>query len=185
MKREVRPVVCDYGIYEDDKLKLILNDRGNAILIKAILDKDSLCNRASYRFTKEDFDKVMEGFSLNDEGSASAYGYKVYFDGTRFVWDSCKSLIGEELPDGVESWASTVDEASYCADGLNKKMVSKVKHINSESRFKVCICQDCKKYYKISGKDITRFSDNRVSIPNRCCNCRTERMAKPVPSMAY
>jgi hypothetical protein len=32
-KFEVRDVVCDYGIYENGELKLILNSRGSALKI--------------------------------------------------------------------------------------------------------------------------------------------------------
>ncbi len=37
---EVRPVVCDYGIFENGKLILILNSSINAQLIKEILEID-------------------------------------------------------------------------------------------------------------------------------------------------
>ena len=39
-KYEVKDVVCDYGIYEDNKLTLILNSRANALMIKEILEDD-------------------------------------------------------------------------------------------------------------------------------------------------
>lgn len=41
MKYEVRDVVCDYGIFEDDKLILILKSKTNAELIKTILEFES------------------------------------------------------------------------------------------------------------------------------------------------
>lgn len=37
---EVKEVVCDYGVYEDDKLIYIFNDRENAKLVKKILKFD-------------------------------------------------------------------------------------------------------------------------------------------------
>ena len=40
MKYEVRSVVCDYGVYEDDKHILILNKRRNAEEIVKILEAD-------------------------------------------------------------------------------------------------------------------------------------------------
>lgn len=40
MKYEVRDVVCDYGVYEDNKLALILNSRRNAEMIVKILEAD-------------------------------------------------------------------------------------------------------------------------------------------------
>lgn len=39
-KYEVKDVVCDYGLYEDGELKLILNSKQNALTIKTILEID-------------------------------------------------------------------------------------------------------------------------------------------------
>lgn len=39
-KYEVKSVVCDYGVFEDNELKLILNSRANALKIKEILETD-------------------------------------------------------------------------------------------------------------------------------------------------
>ncbi len=39
-KYEVKAVVCDYGIFENGKLKLIVNSRANALLIKYVLEQD-------------------------------------------------------------------------------------------------------------------------------------------------
>jgi len=57
---EVKDVVCDYGIFEDSDLKLICNSRSNAMLIKAILEKDSLCNKKDYIFDNQDFKDFIE-----------------------------------------------------------------------------------------------------------------------------
>lgn len=47
-KYEVKDVVCDYGLYEDGELKLILNSRQNALTIKRILEVDeSVPNQAT------------------------------------------------------------------------------------------------------------------------------------------
>lgn len=48
---EVKPVVCDYGVYEDGELKLILNSNANARLIKSILDADD--RHEVYDITKQ------------------------------------------------------------------------------------------------------------------------------------
>lgn len=53
---EVLPIVCDYGVYEDLKLKLICNSRQNAYLIKEILEKDQSCDQ-DYNFEREDYDR--------------------------------------------------------------------------------------------------------------------------------
>ena len=39
-KYEVKAVVCDYGIFENGKLKLIVNSQANALMIKYVLEKD-------------------------------------------------------------------------------------------------------------------------------------------------
>lgn len=40
LRYEVKDVVCDYGLYENNELKLILNSRDNALLIKEIMEAD-------------------------------------------------------------------------------------------------------------------------------------------------
>lgn len=40
-KYDVKAVVCDYGIFENDELKIIVNSQANALLIKYVLEQDS------------------------------------------------------------------------------------------------------------------------------------------------
>ena len=42
---EVRDVVCDYGVYEDGELKLILNSRRIALQIVELLKEDESIHR--------------------------------------------------------------------------------------------------------------------------------------------
>lgn len=59
----VKSVVCDYGIFENDKLVLICDNRTNAFLIKDILEKDSKYGQGFIKnpmYTLEDFKKFME-----------------------------------------------------------------------------------------------------------------------------
>ncbi len=39
-KYEVKAVVCDYGIYENGELRLVINSQTNALLIKYVLEQD-------------------------------------------------------------------------------------------------------------------------------------------------
>lgn len=55
MRYKVESAVCDYGLFEDDKLKLTCNSKSNALLIKAIMEKDSLCNKSDYVFDLNDY----------------------------------------------------------------------------------------------------------------------------------
>ena len=44
-KYEVRDVVCDYGVYVDGELKLILNSRRIALSVVALLEEDERLHR--------------------------------------------------------------------------------------------------------------------------------------------
>lgn len=44
-KYELKDVVCDYGIYEDGELKLILNSRGIAEKIVELLELDEYIHK--------------------------------------------------------------------------------------------------------------------------------------------
>lgn len=44
-KYEVRDVVCDYGVYENGELKLILNSRAIALRIVELLKEDEIRHR--------------------------------------------------------------------------------------------------------------------------------------------
>ncbi len=48
---EVKDVVCDYGVYENDELIYIFNDRCNAELVKEILKVDSKGKRYNRKLT--------------------------------------------------------------------------------------------------------------------------------------
>ncbi len=58
-KYEVKAVVCDYGIYENGELKLVVNSRGNALLIKAILEQDLQNKVVTTDFVKTQHDKYI------------------------------------------------------------------------------------------------------------------------------
>lgn len=63
IKLSVRPVVCDYGIYENDKLISVINNRFNALLIKAILIKDIKFGQGlsgTPQFSIEDFQALLD-----------------------------------------------------------------------------------------------------------------------------
>lgn len=62
----VKPVVCDYGVYENDKLLAILSSRFNALLIKAILVKDAKSEDGFVmpsNFQKADYEKLEEALN--------------------------------------------------------------------------------------------------------------------------
>lgn len=58
-KCEVEAVVCDYGVYENGELKLVVNSRDNALLIKAILEQDLQNKVVTIDFLKTQYDKYI------------------------------------------------------------------------------------------------------------------------------
>lgn len=61
---EIKDVVCDYGIYEDGELKLILNSAKNAHLIKRILEIDTSVPNVATPADFLEVDKVAEMLRL-------------------------------------------------------------------------------------------------------------------------
>lgn len=60
---KVDSVVCDYGLFIDNDIVLTCNSRRNALLIKAILEKDDLCNHGDYTFDNDDFNRFMSNLN--------------------------------------------------------------------------------------------------------------------------
>lgn len=59
MKYDVRPVVCDYGVFEDDDLKLICNSRLNALLIKDIMEVDDSRPNEGTVYNRECYERFL------------------------------------------------------------------------------------------------------------------------------
>ena len=58
----VDSVVCDYGVFENGELKLICENRRNALLIKDIMEKDSKYGQGfngNPKYTAKDFNKFI------------------------------------------------------------------------------------------------------------------------------
>ncbi len=69
MQVSVKSIVCDYGVYIDDELQLILNSKSNAELIADIIKKDVLCGHdLNYTYTPED---AKQFFDSKNEGNKS------------------------------------------------------------------------------------------------------------------
>ena len=68
-KYTVEPVVCDYGLFLNGKLKLIINNRQNAELIANILEKDDMFGQGfngNPTFTEEDFKRFLANKKVVD-----------------------------------------------------------------------------------------------------------------------
>ncbi len=71
-KISVRPVVCDYGVYENGRLISVINNRFNALLIKAILIKDIKFGQGlsgTPQFSIEDFQALLDALTGEETGN--------------------------------------------------------------------------------------------------------------------
>ena len=94
MKYEVRDVVCDYGVFEDDKLVLILKSKFNAELIKTILEFESnLPSGVSRPINKENLFDTDWVYTNNGEINPKESGeYLVLMDFGGFMIFNYSSL---------------------------------------------------------------------------------------------
>ena len=90
MSVEIKDVVCDYGIYIDGELALILNSRTNAEIIKQIIEVDSSIPNAAVPITRNMVDAIkdllfdaeyykMIGYSLQERASELAKNGNLVF----------------------------------------------------------------------------------------------------------
>lgn len=61
----IKSVVCDYGLYDDENLILITNSFFNLKLILEILNRDSRCNIERYQFNLDDYYLFLKQFPIN------------------------------------------------------------------------------------------------------------------------
>lgn len=96
MKYEVKDVVCDYGVFEDGELKLILNSHANALKIVEILKTDQSIPNAATVFQEGNIS--IPGIDLKKSNRAE-YGalmkLKRYED-TGYSPDEIDILLGEK-----------------------------------------------------------------------------------------
>lgn len=59
MKYEVKPVVCDYGLYENGNLILICNSRLNALLIKDVMEVDDSRPNNTTVYNRECYERFI------------------------------------------------------------------------------------------------------------------------------
>lgn len=85
MRYTVKDVVCDYGVYEDDRLLVILNDAVNAKLIADILNSD---------LKKKRYSTILE--DLNNEISMTKEELVQFVIATQLLLNDIKEELTEE-----------------------------------------------------------------------------------------
>ena len=95
------------------------------------------------------------------------YGYKVYFDGDKFVTDSEISKIEQEPYDSPICWYTNPELAWLDAKARNTMLQT--------GAWEIRTCKDCCNYFILGHSEIEWFSMRGMALPKRCVTCRKER----------
>lgn len=91
-------------------------------------------------------------------------GYKVYFNGTKFVAEESTSEVCIIPIDSTTEW---------CA---NKKHADKIAEDHNKSDLKDVIkCKECGSYFWQTNEERIWFTDRNMKVPCRCYSCRKKK----------
>lgn len=105
-------------------------------------------------------------------------GYKIYFDGEKFVMEDEKSLVEDTPNDSVVSWNAGLDTAIVAVDSLNESHKSKPEELNRAKDFLIRKCKDCNTYFILGAVQVKWFEQKDLKLPCRCIACRERKRSK-------
>lgn len=94
-------------------------------------------------------------------------GYRVYFDGEKFVVESELSEVGQTPYDSPIYWCSNPELAWIEASNRNIAIRT--------GAWEIRTCKDCGKYFILSHPEMEWFTMHGMKSPRRCMACRKER----------
>lgn len=95
-------------------------------------------------------------------------GYKVYFNGTRFISEGTKSDVKDTYDDSTTLWLSDKWTADKVAERYNNpKNISDIRK-----------CKCCGQFFWLTAKDRAWFIEKGLKTPVRCKKCRVESKSK-------
>ena len=94
---EVKDVVCDYGIYEESELVLILNSKANALMIKEILEDDEKTGFPTKLFVPRS--EVEEIVKFKDMAYAELRSYN---EELKAKLDQAKQEVAEQIFEEID-----------------------------------------------------------------------------------
>ena len=145
--------------------------------------KDQKDTRAMFRVVLraigKDFSEYEEHLYEN-VGGIKMVGYKVYFDGKKFVAEDKLSEVENDsrCPDLPVMWFSMYlgyDYAEKMAANLNEKYKNSVEELEKYSHFIIKKCKDCNRHFILVKRKIDWFKEKNLSIPVRCSCCIQKR----------
>ena len=94
-------------------------------------------------------------------------GYRVYFDGEKFVVESELSEVGRTPYDSPIYWCANPELAWIEASNRNIAIRT--------GAWEIRTCKDCGKYFILSLSEEKWFAMRGMESPKRCMACRKER----------
>lgn len=95
-------------------------------------------------------------------------GYKVYYDGEKFVADTSPSAIEKVPCDSTILWLVDADSAEHAARLNNAKL-------KDHFGFEVKKCKSCGEYFIQTYDERVWYEGNNLKPPKRCAGCRKIR----------
>lgn len=90
-------------------------------------------------------------------------GYKVYYNGEKFVAEENPSNVEAETSDGTNMWFENIIHAKKGAESLNNDL--------KNGDIVVKTCRDCGRYFILTMERINWFLDKGLKEPRRCDSC--------------
>ena len=105
-------------------------------------------------------------------------GYKIHFDGEKFVADNEKTPVETVPGDSFTGWYARIDHRDGALIHLNEQLKSSLEELVEDRDFIMCKCKECCKYFGITKLECEWFTERKLSIPVRCMHCRKKRKVK-------
>lgn len=102
-------------------------------------------------------------------------GYKVYFDGEKFVAEDTRSEVQSLSDYSITHWSDTKAHADESAKADNLHLKAEEAELVDDEDFIVLKCKDCGEYYMITKSEYDWYKERNFTTPRRCYTCRTKR----------
>ena len=91
-------------------------------------------------------------------------GYKIYFNGEKFVADNTATEVQTMPCDSTVSWMANKTYADNAVEKHNANDLNDVKK-----------CKECGEYFWQTDEERTWFADRNMKAPCRCYSCRKKK----------
>jgi|GEM_PF-1394945 len=102
-------------------------------------------------------------------------GYKVYYDGEKFVAENVKSQVCTAYTDHPVKWAITYEGTETTIKNLTESCKLNEADVKEDTDLLLRKCKDCGEWFILSASNVHYFKARMLNIPCRCEKCRNKR----------